>query len=167
MRVLIVDDSPVERLILRSACEREGHACVEAVNGEDAWDLLRDQDVDVVIVDWMMPMVSGPELCARIRARRDAPYIYIVVCTILADREHEHASILSGADAFLTKPLDVDALDMCLISAARILSMQRELAETRAELARLKRALAERMQSSATDCEPDSADSDCTLRLRC
>jgi two-component system chemotaxis response regulator CheY len=121
---------------------------VEAENGEDAWALLLQDSFDVVLTDWMMPKMAGPELCRRIRERPNAPYVYLVMCTALSDREHGLNGMHAGADIFLTKPIDRISLDMCLIAAERVIAMQRTVASQNAELERLNRLLAD---SARTD----------------
>ena len=68
MRVLVADDEPTCRLVLKAAVERLGHECVAACDGEEAWALLQQFTFDVLITDWMMPGLDGPELCRRVRA---------------------------------------------------------------------------------------------------
>jgi diguanylate cyclase (GGDEF)-like protein len=128
MRILIVDDSPMERLLLRSSIEQFGHMCEEASDGDEAWDTL------VVLTDWLMPKITGPELCQRIRARVDQPFTYVALCTGLSDRQHGLAGVRAGADTFLTKPIDPIALEMCLIAAERVTATHRELGRRNAEL---------------------------------
>ena len=148
MKILVVDDSPIERLVLRSAVERLGHECIEAEDGEAAWRALNFEDFDVVLTDWLMPKLSGPDLCRKMRARTDAPYVYIVLCTVYSERDRGLDGVRAGADSFLTKPIDLFSLDMCLIAAERVLTMQRQLSHQNAELERLNTLLSE---SARTD----------------
>ena len=117
MRVLVVEDSVIERMALRAMVEHLGHVCDEATDGADAWARLCQSQYDVVLTDWMMPTMSGPELCSRIRALDVSPYVFTVVCTASDDRARGLQAVRSGADLFLTKPIDLIALEMCLITA--------------------------------------------------
>jgi diguanylate cyclase (GGDEF)-like protein len=141
MRVLIAEDSAMGRLLLQRAVEAMGHACLVATDGLDAWELFERETPDVVISDWMMPGLEGPELCRRIRSRPDTPYVYFVFLTVYREKEHALVGIRAGADDYLTKPLDPRDLQMCLIAAERVISVHRGLAEKTAELERANREL--------------------------
>ena len=69
MRVLVADDEATSRLVVRAAVQKLGHECLIAEDGDRAWTLLQESPVDVLVTDWMMPGLDGPELCRRIRAR--------------------------------------------------------------------------------------------------
>ena len=143
MKVLAAEDDPVSRLILRKAVERVGHDCLVAGDGLEAWELFQREAPEVVISDWMMPGLDGPELCARVRALGRDPYTYFILLTALDDREYFLSGMRGGADDYLTKPLDRDALAARLLAAERVTSLHRQLVEKSAELERLNRALAE------------------------
>jgi diguanylate cyclase (GGDEF)-like protein len=134
MRVLVVEDSAIERMALRAMVEHLGHACDGAADGADAWARLHQQQYDVVLTDWNMPAMSGLELCRRIRALDDRPYVFTVVCTASDDRARGLQAVRSGADLFITKPVDLIGLEMCLITAARVVAVQRQLAQQNDQL---------------------------------
>ncbi|HTD79867.1 MAG TPA: response regulator, partial [Chloroflexota bacterium] len=117
MRVLIAEDSDIERMILQEAVEGLGHECVTAADGNQAWDIFQRSGADVLISDWRMPGLEGPELCRRVRAHPSAPYTYVVLLTALDDRDSTMAGMAAGADEYLTKPLDIDELEARLIAA--------------------------------------------------
>ena len=127
MRVLIAEDSDIERMILQEAVEGLGHECVTAADGNQAWDIFQRSGADVLISDWRMPGLEGPELCRRVRAHPSAPYTYVVLLTALDDRDSTMAGMAAGADEYLTKPLDIDELEARLIAAARITSLHQQL----------------------------------------
>jgi two-component system cell cycle response regulator len=134
VKVLVVDDSAIERMVLSSAIEHLGHNSIEVASSADAWQALAREQFDVVLTDWLMPGGSGPELCQRIRERIDQPYVYVVLCTALGDRDHGLEGVRAGADTFLTKPIDSVALDMCLIAAERLMAVHRQLASKNVDL---------------------------------
>jgi predicted ATPase/DNA-binding NarL/FixJ family response regulator len=133
MKVLIAEDSEIERQVLREAVEGLGHDCLAAGNGGQAWELFEWQGADVVVSDWLMPDVTGPELCRRVRARVGAPYTYIILLTMLDDHEHARFGIKAGADAYLRKPLSVQELEVRLLAAARLLEEHRHLSRRDAQ----------------------------------
>jgi sigma-B regulation protein RsbU (phosphoserine phosphatase) len=79
-----------------------------AQDGLEAWQLLEAHKVDVVISDWLMPLVDGIELCRRVRQQMEgvSSYSYFIFLTVLDDKKHMLAAMQEGADDFLTKPLD-------------------------------------------------------------
>jgi two-component system cell cycle response regulator len=102
VRVLIAEDDAVSRVILQRSLEKLGHECLAAGDGEAALDLYRKmQRVDLVISDWMMPGIDGPELCRLIRGDRRDGYTYFIFLTALGDRRHLLAGLAAGADDYL------------------------------------------------------------------
>src|SRR5919201_295075 len=100
MNVLIAEDDAMTRLMLQRVVEHEGHACLVAQDGLEAWQLFQVHSVDVVISDWLMPLVDGVELCRRVRKQMDkaSNYTYIILLTVLGDREHMRTAMQEGAD---------------------------------------------------------------------
>ncbi len=143
MRVLIVDDEAVPRLMLKMAVESFGHDCMVAEDGSEAWDIYQNTGIQVIISDRMMPGLDGIELCRRVRQRPQDGYTYFVFLTALGEKRELLSGIQAGADDYLTKPLDPDDLHMCLLVAARITALHRELQEQRSELKRLNQQLFE------------------------
>jgi two-component system cell cycle response regulator len=140
VRVLVVDDSEVERRILNRAVSRLRHECVLAEDGQRGWDLFRDGGADVVISDWMMPGMEGDELCRRVRDAAP-PYSYFIMLSGLEDRAHVLRGMTAGADDYLTKPLDSDDLEACLTAAARVTRLHQQIEQQQAELESLNAEL--------------------------
>jgi DNA-binding response OmpR family regulator len=127
MRVLIAEDSAVDRIMLRRIIEGLGHECLLASTGKEAWELSQAEPPDVLISDWMMPGMNGPELCRRIRSQPGAPYTYVILLTVLDDHEHTRHGMQAGADDYLRKPLDIHELELRLINAERVVTLHRWL----------------------------------------
>lgn len=149
MRVLIAEDSAVGRVLLQHAVEALGHECLIANNGLEAWELFERELPDVIISDWMMPGLEGPDLCRRVRSRPDTPYTYFVFLTVLKAKEHALIGVQAGADDYLSKPLDPLDLRICLIAAERIVSLYRSLDQKTAELEQANRELFETARTDA------------------
>ena len=151
MKILVAEDDAVSRMILQRAVQRLGHDVLAAEDGKAAWDLYREtSDVDVIISDWMMPGADGLELCRRIRTaeKRDGQgYTYFIFLTALGDRKHLLQGLESGADDYLSKPLDRDDLGVRLTSALRVTDLHRRLAFQNEELERLNRMLFEQSRT--------------------
>jgi two-component system chemotaxis response regulator CheY len=137
MKILIAEDQKVAALYLRRTLEKLGHEVEIAPDGEAAWRMICDGGVSLLISDWMMPNLDGPELCRRLRASPPNRYIYIILLTSLDRHEDRVKGLRAGADDFLTKPPDPDELAVRLEIAERILAVHDQLARQNALLAEL------------------------------
>jgi len=109
VRVLVVDDDPSIRRMIMAALRRDGYSFSEAANGKEALEAMRGDPPDIVILDLMMPIVSGWDV---LRERSGDPdLISIPVIVVSANRSAELASAMDkGICAFLPKPFDISAL---------------------------------------------------------
>jgi DNA-binding response OmpR family regulator len=114
--VLVVEDDARIRVALRLALEEEGHQVEEAESGEDALDLAQRIAPDVVLVDIVLPGMSGLDLC---RALRKTSAVPIIVVTARADTHDVVAGLEAGADDYVTKPFVVKELAARIRSALR------------------------------------------------
>jgi diguanylate cyclase (GGDEF)-like protein len=137
MQILLAEDQPTAAIFLCRTLEKMGHHVTVASDGEKAWQMLRQGDVPLLISDWMMPNLDGPDLCRRIRAVGGERYIYIILLTSRDRREDRLEGLRAGADDFLTKPPDADELAIRLEIAERILAVHDQLARQNARLAEL------------------------------
>jgi two-component system KDP operon response regulator KdpE len=112
--ILLVDDEPQIRRILRSALVSQGTHVIDLGSGEEALDLLRKSTVDLVLLDMNMQGIGGIETCRAIRAGHDVPIIIVSVRD--SDRDKVEA-LDAGADDFVSKPFSIDEL-MARIRAA-------------------------------------------------
>ncbi|MGE3268290.1 MAG: diguanylate cyclase [Chloroflexota bacterium] len=143
MKVLIAEDDAVSRLMLRRAIEQLGHEVLVATDGTDAWELYRQQEIDVIVSDWLMPGMDGIDLCQRVRNTQRETYTYFMLLTALEGKHHFRQGMRAGADDYLTKPLDREELHVRLQVAERVTSLHHQLAEKTRELERANLALAE------------------------
>lgn len=139
--VLVVDDSPAQRLTLTRQLTRWGYAVVQAASGEEALERARQTDFDIILSDWVMPGMSGPDLCRAFRQLPDRAYGYFVLLSAKSAKEEVAIGLDSGADDFLTKPVDATELLSRLHAGERILAMQAELRRRNADLERIHAAL--------------------------
>jgi sigma-B regulation protein RsbU (phosphoserine phosphatase) len=141
--VLVVDDSRLQRRILTKSLSRWGYTVTEAASGSDALAICARDTPDIIVSDWMMPGMTGPEFCRAFRIQGGSHYSYFVLLTSKSDATDVAAGLDSGADDFLTKPVNGDELRARLLAGERILDMQHELSETnrimRKTLAELQR----------------------------
>lgn len=132
--ILIVDDSEVQRRILAASLKRWGYEVIEAATGVDALAILNARPVDIVLSDWMMPGMDGPELCRAFRSLTRAHYGYFILLTSKTGKEDVARGLDVGADDFLSKPVSPSELRARLAAGERILAMAEELIEKNAKL---------------------------------
>jgi len=106
-RVLVVDDEPGIRKVVRDALEREDHEVATAVDGQEALDLFGERAFDLVIADLAMPRVDGLELVRELRKSSAAP---VLVLTVRGEEREKVRLLDAGADDYITKPFGVAEL---------------------------------------------------------
>ncbi len=138
MRILIADDSIVSRHLLDATLRKWGYEVVVACDGVEAWNALQGENSPrIAILDWVMPGLTGPEVCKRVREHsRDSEgaYTYLLLLSSKSQREDLIEGLESGADDYLTKPFDQHELKVRLRAGTRIIDLQRELLAAREEL---------------------------------
>jgi diguanylate cyclase (GGDEF)-like protein len=134
VNVLVADDDPTSRLLLRTFVNKLGHECSVCEDGDSAWAYLQETPVDVLLTDWMMPGLDGPELCRRLRANPTAAYTYIILITSVADQSEVRVGIEAGADDYLAKPVDRFQLETRLVTAQRVTNLHRQIKAYREQL---------------------------------
>lgn len=127
--VLVVDDSRLQRRILSVSLRKWGFEVLEADSGQAGLDIARATPIDVILSDWMMPGMSGPEFCRAYRALPGENYAYFILLTSKTEKGAVTEGLDTGADDFLNKPVDVAELRSRIKAGQRILAMQQELAE--------------------------------------
>src|SRR5882672_5778728 len=103
--ILIVDAEPANRALMRAYLESE-FAVLEAAEGARALELVRDESVDLMLLDVMMPGINGFDVCRTIKSRDAAAYLPVILLTALGRQDDRNAGLEAGADDFLTKPVD-------------------------------------------------------------
>ncbi len=135
MRILIADDSVVSRHLLESTLLKWGYDVVVACDGNEALSELQKEDgPSLAILDWVMPGLTGPEVCRSIRQRGREPYTYIVLLTSKSLKEDLIEGLESGADDYLTKPFDQHELKVRIRAGSRIIELQSQLMAAREAL---------------------------------
>ncbi len=106
-KVLLVEDEPAQRTVLAYNLEAEGFAVTQADNGEDAMVLVDEEEPDIIILDWMMPKVSGIEVCRRLKMRPETRGIPIIMLSARAEEVDRIRGLETGADDYVIKPYSV------------------------------------------------------------
>jgi two-component system phosphate regulon response regulator PhoB len=109
-RVLVVEDEPSLVEMLRYNLERQGFRVAHAADGEEAMALIAEQRPDLVLLDWMLPLVSGLEVCRRIRRASATRSLPVIMLTARTEDQDAVRALDVGADDYVAKPFSVDAL---------------------------------------------------------
>ncbi len=126
-RILVVDDQAANVRLLEARLQAEYFDVCTASDGFEAIEVARSQQPDLILLDVMMPRMDGYETCAKLKADRSTRHIPVVMVTALDQREDRIRGLESGADDFLTKPIDDVALFARVRSLLRLKSMLDEL----------------------------------------
>ncbi|MDR3491243.1 MAG: response regulator [Gammaproteobacteria bacterium] len=134
LAVLIADDDPPTRILLRAAIQQWGYKVVAAQDGEEAWTILQQPDAPrLLIVDWLMPKLNGIDLCLRIK-EQCSYHPYTILLTQITGTENIVKGLEAGADEFLSKPFNMAELHSRLSVGARIITYENALAEKNRQL---------------------------------
>ena len=139
MNILIAEDDAVSRRLLQRTLENWGHTVHATSNGEDAWELYRQNRARLVITDWVMPRLDGPGLCQRIAAAQEGSHdpAYVIMLTSRDSTEDLAAGLGAGANDFIAKPFHQEELRARLRNGERILALQEQLIGAREQMRRL------------------------------
>jgi diguanylate cyclase (GGDEF)-like protein len=128
MKTLVADDDAVTRRTLVGLLEQLGHTPIEARDGLEAWNAIHAEDAPpLLVLDWMMPGLSGVEICRRLRSSQKRPYHYILILTARDSKDDLIEGLEAGADEYLSKPADLRELRARVRAAERVLLVQDEL----------------------------------------
>ncbi len=109
-RILIVEDEEALTLLLRYNLEAEGYEVETAGSGDEADTRFKEKLPDLVILDWMLPGLSGIELCRRLRARAESKLLPIIMLTARGEESERVRGLATGADDYVVKPFSVPEL---------------------------------------------------------
>lgn len=135
MRILIAEDDSVSRLLLKSILSAHGHEVVTTANGQEAWkELEQAESPPLIVLDWMMPIMDGLEVCRRLRAKEKTKGAYVILLTAKDANEDIVAGLKAGANDYVTKPFEHEELVARVQVGERVIKLQAELTKRVAEL---------------------------------
>ncbi len=152
-RILVVDDTPANVKLLVDVLSAKGYAVSSAVNGEEALVRIGVSPPDLVLLDIMMPGLSGYDVCRRIRANPATALLPVVLCTSLDPKQERINGIEAGADDFIPKPINQQELFARVKSLLRIKSLQDEVKAQAAQLAEWNVKLEDRVREQVAQME--------------
>jgi phosphoserine phosphatase RsbU/P len=147
--ILVVDDSASYRLLLSRPLRQWGYQVFEANDGQEALDLLKQEHIHLVISDWEMPELNGPQLCHTIRHANLSWYVYFILVTARTTAADLIAGMEAGADDFLTKPINPQELRVRLRAGERILKLESRLEEQNLRLKDAYQLIEKDLQAAA------------------
>lgn len=129
MQVLIAEDDVVSRRLLEATLRRWGYEVIVTCDGQQALETLQAPDAPpLAILDWMMPVLDGPQICRQVRALDRLVPAYIILLTAKGTKEDIVNGLEEGADDFMIKPFDRDELKSRIRVGARMVELQQKLA---------------------------------------
>jgi phosphoserine phosphatase RsbU/P len=137
MKILIAEDDAVSRRMLEVFLARWGFQVVVATDGAEAWRVLESGDApQLAILDWMMPVMDGIEICRRVREIRRASPAYLILLTARGGNQDIVRGLDAGADDYVTKPFNHEELRARVLVGVRVVELQASLANRVSELER-------------------------------
>mgnify|MGYP002640480214 FL=1 len=105
--VLVVEDEPAQREVLAFNLDAEGYDVVQAANGEEALIMVDEVMPDIIVLDWMMPNLSGIEVCRRLKMRPETRWISIIMLSAKSEEVDRVRGLETGADDYVIKPYSI------------------------------------------------------------
>ena len=119
--ILVVEDEDALATLLKYNLDKEGHRVVVAADGEEALMVIDERQPDLVVLDWMLPKVSGIEVCRRLRAKPETKNIPVIMLTARGEESDRVRGLDTGADDYIVKPFSMSEL------AARVRAVLRRI----------------------------------------
>ncbi|HKA43141.1 MAG TPA: response regulator [Burkholderiales bacterium] len=152
-KILVVDDTPQNVKLLKDLLEVKGYAVATAANGEEALARVASEQPDLVLLDVMMPGLSGYDVCRKLREDPQTALLPVVICTSLDPQQERIKGIEAGADDFLNKPVNQPELFARVKSLLRVKSLQDRVSHQADELRSWNAKLEERVREQVSQLD--------------
>jgi PAS domain S-box-containing protein len=141
MRVLLAEDDMTTRIVLEKHLRDWGYDVLTAENGSEAWEIIRTQQPQIVLIDWIMPGIDGLELCKKIRSMPDSKYTYLIFLTSKAQNQDIVTALDAGADDYLCKPFDRNVLKSKMAVGVRTINYEDRLLKSEERYRRITNSI--------------------------
>lgn len=108
--ILVMEDEDALATLLQYNLEKEGYEVAVAGDGEEGWLMLEERQPDMVLLDWMLPKLSGIEVCRRIRSKSETRNLPVIMLTARGEETDRVRGLDTGADDYMTKPFSMTEL---------------------------------------------------------
>ncbi|MCK5220996.1 MAG: diguanylate cyclase, partial [Candidatus Aminicenantes bacterium] len=134
INLLIAEDDRVIRKIIEKSMKECGYNVFCVSDGEEAYRILENNNIQIAILDWMLPGIEGIELSRRIRSDKEKNYTYIILLTSKKEQADMIDGFSAGVDDYITKPFDTNDLKARVKTGKRIIELQNQLIESQNRL---------------------------------
>jgi DNA-binding response OmpR family regulator len=149
-RILVVDDEPEVRNLLREVLKADGYEILTAGDGKEALQITLKEKPDLITLDIRMPKLDGLTLCKALRVNEETRNIPIIMLTAYNTREHLEACMAAGADDFLAKPLSMDEIRIRVRAMLKLKNVSDEVSRLQQYILSLRETHGEDNKSSQT-----------------
>lgn len=129
IKTLIADDDPITLLLLSKILSQMDLQVDKASNGLKAWEMINEQQYDLIITDWLMPGCTGLELCQRIKTTSQFSNLFTIIITTLNSQHDAHKALEIGVDDFISKPFQPKILETRLKNIIKLIKLQKSTQE--------------------------------------
>ncbi|MEW5858904.1 MAG: response regulator [Cyanobacteriota bacterium] len=143
-KILIIDDDPSVRLVIKNSLQLLGHEVTVATNGEEGLAKAKELYPHLIICDWMMPVINGLEVCRQVKSDPELSLAFFILLTIRGDVKDRVEGLDTGADEYLPKPIDMSELRARVGAGLRLHRLTRELSEANQALRQVNQQLTAR-----------------------
>lgn len=135
MKILVAEDDTTSRRILGAVLGKLGYDVITVADGSAAWEELKKKDPPrIAVLDWMMPGLSGPVLCSKVREKGDEEYTYLILLSSNSGQDNIVDGMRAGADDYIIKPYNRQELEVRIKAGVRIIELQSELLAAKEEI---------------------------------
>jgi class 3 adenylate cyclase len=152
-RILVVDDNETNRDILVTRLRMHGYDLIQAADGEEAIEVARKSEPDLILLDVMMPKLDGIEATKRLKADESLPFTPVILVTAKTDSKDIVAGLEAGADEYLTKPVDQTSMVARVKSMLRVKELHDKIAAQAVDLATWNKTLEQRVADQLSQIE--------------
>jgi len=124
MKILVVEDDEISQGVLESILKKDGHEVLLAGNGQEAVEVIKKEQIPIIILDWNMPVMNGIELTRFLRSSTDINYVYIIMVTSRNAKEDLLEGLSAGVNDFISKPIEPTELFLRIKNAGQILELE-------------------------------------------